>query len=190
MTNSLLLIDFVNEISKPQGKFPEVCYDYLCQNNILDKANAALDLARSLDWKILWVPLGFSKDYSDLPSDSKIFRDVPLRSALQRGTWGTQIAQPLVPLPNEPVFEKQTISPFYNQNMVRYINENAISTLYLVGATTDMAILSTCRDAHDLGLSAVILEDACAAKDKNTHLNAIKCAKVTAEISSTSEALK
>lgn len=185
--SALVIIDVINEIAHSDGKFPEVCLDYVQKAGVIPKVREAVSRARNAELLVIWVTLEFDGDYSNVPSYSRVFEEVSDRGALRAGSWGASIVDELDPFPSELILSKSTISPFRSTELESALRDFQVNDVFLCGITTDMAILSTSRDCHDLGFSCTVLEDACGARDMKTHENALKCIGVCASISSLSE---
>jgi Amidases related to nicotinamidase len=86
--------------------------------------------------------------------DSLFYRDSPGGVAFQPWTQ---------PLPDEPVFEKMTDTAFIHTGLHRYLIDNDLHRLVVVGFTTPHGISSTVRLGAELGFNITVVEDATAA---------------------------
>lgn len=59
------------------------------------------------------------------------------------------------------VFEKTAFSAFKAKSFKRFLERNAISTLYLCGINTDACVLATAFDGFDLGYEIVVVRELC-----------------------------
>ncbi len=169
MSNTLLLsIDFINDIVHPEGKIASVAAE-VSQHAVLDCANQALALARQNQILCAHVVVGFSSHYIECPQASPVFGRAPQLGALQLGQWGTQIHDALQVLADEPLIIKHRVSAFYNTDLETILRANRVDTLVLMGVSTQMAIETTAREAHDRDYQVVILSDACAAANQQVH---------------------
>lgn len=169
MSNTLLLsIDFINDIVHPDGKIASVAAE-VKQNQVLAHANQALQLARQNQIRCAHVIVGFREQYDECPKTSPIFGKAPQVGALRLGQWGAEIHSALDIVASEPVIIKHRVSAFYNTDLETILRANQIDTLVLMGVSTQMAIETTSREAHDRDYRVVVLSDACAAADQQAH---------------------
>jgi nicotinamidase-related amidase len=186
---ALLVLDLINEITHPDGAYPEVCLAQLTERGVLGRAAAAIDRARARDVPVIYVVLGFAPGYPDWPANSPLFSEVRSREALVLGTWSTQVHDDLEPAATEPVVVKRRVSPFLGTQLDLLLREQAVDTLLLVGATTDLVVLSTAREAHDRGYRVEVLADATATSTQDLHAAALTLISRTARVTTVDEAL-
>ncbi|MCF6264692.1 MAG: cysteine hydrolase [Xanthomonadales bacterium] len=70
------------------------------------------------------------------------------------------------PLHGEIQFRKSVNSAFVDTELEKYLRENKISSLVIVGLTTDHCVSATTRMASDLGFSVTLINDATAAFER------------------------
>jgi nicotinamidase-related amidase len=85
--------------------------------------------------------------------------DSPLRPDLP----GVAIKPEAAPLPGETLFQKHVNAAFVGTDLERYLRENGITSVVVVGLTTDHCVSSTARLAGDLGFETFVVADATAA---------------------------
>jgi nicotinamidase-related amidase len=177
---ALLVLDLINEITHPEGRYPEVCLDQVNERGVLDRAAEAIGRARAAGIPVIFVVVGFSAGYPDWSPVSPLFAEVRDGERLLLGSWGTEVNDRLKPLPDEPVIAKRRLSPFYG---------TGLDALLRTGTTTELAVLSTARDAHDRDYHVFVLEDATATSDAVTQEAAIRLIARTATVTSVEEVL-
>jgi ureidoacrylate peracid hydrolase len=62
------------------------------------------------------------------------------------------------------------------------LRANQVKRLYLAGVSTDLAIQTTAREAHDRDYHLTILQDACGAASMEEHLTTLNQLKKIADI--------
>lgn len=60
----------------------------------------------------------------------------------------------------EPVFVKETSSAFASTKLKRYLDDNAVSEVVVIGAVAGFCINSTVRHGADLGVKMTVVKDA------------------------------
>lgn len=176
MKPCLLVIDFINEIVHENGKAPSSA-DYVKTYDVISKANQAIQIARSHGSLIIFVKVAFSPEYFELPGHSPLFSKALSKDAFKIGDWGTEFYEHLDYKKTDAMFIKPRVSAFYATPLEAFLRAKQIDTLFLCGVSTNNAIQSTARDAHDRDYQVIVLQDACGAKDKHTHENSITLLK-------------
>ena len=84
--------------------------------------------------------------------------DSPLRPDLP----GNEFKDEAKPLPGEMVFAKSVNSAFIGTTLEKYLRENNIESLVIVGLTTDHCVSTSTRMARNLGFDVTLISDATA----------------------------
>ena len=87
-------------------------------------------------------------------------------SPLQAGMPGNDFKDEAQPLPGEKRFTKSVNSAFIGTNLGEDLLESGISSLVIVGLTTDHCISTSTRMAANLGFDVTLVSDATAAFDR------------------------
>jgi nicotinamidase-related amidase len=85
--------------------------------------------------------------------------DSPLRPELP----GVEIKPEAAPLEGEPLFQKHVNAAFVGTGLEGFLRDNGITSVVVVGLTTDHCVSSTARLAGDLGFETYVVADATAA---------------------------
>lgn len=169
---ALLLLDFINDIANPNGKIASSA-PYIVKYDIINKVNTAIHIARQKGILVLPIKVGFSSNYVECPSTSPIFNRIKQLQALELNTWGTEFLTELNIEETDPVIVKHRISALYATSLEAILHANEIKYLYISGVSTDMAVQTTARDAHDRDYTVTIIEDTCAAGNEKLHNDTI-----------------
>ncbi|MEU4108086.1 cysteine hydrolase family protein [Streptomyces sp. NPDC048208] len=188
-TPALLVLDLVNEIAHPDGKYNDVCLDQIESRGVLGHARRAIDHAREQGIPVVYVVVGFSEGLADWPPTSPLFAEAADGDRLILGTWGTEVHDSLKPEAHEQVIAKRRVNPFLGTHLELLLRSYGVNTLLLTGVTTDLVILSTAREAHDLDFRVEVLEDATATSSPELHEAALTLLRRTAEVTTVDEAL-
>lgn len=78
---------------------------------------------------------------------------------LEPGSTGFNIHAKISPGNGDLIIEKSTPDSFLNTSLQSVINEQSISTIYVVGNQTDFCVDTTCRSAWAKGLNVVLVGD-------------------------------
>ena len=80
------------------------------------------------------------------------------------------------------IITKHRISAFYATSLEAFLRANQIQHLILTGVSTDMAVQTTARDAHDRDYLVSIVSDACGSGSMDSHLSTLKELKQIASV--------
>lgn len=80
-----------------------------------------------------------------------------------------EILDEIKPLPGELVINKRTSSAFNSSPIDAVLRTMKIEYCLFSGVSTQMCVESTGRDASDRGYKGVIIDDACATHDEESH---------------------
>ena len=81
---------------------------------------------------------------------------------------GAELKDGFSPLPGEPLIEKRVNSAFIGTNLEYRVRAQAVKTVVICGLTTPHCVSTTTRMAANLGFSATVVHDACAAFARNS----------------------
>ncbi|GGY21462.1 cysteine hydrolase family protein [Paludibacterium paludis] len=164
----LLTIDYINDICHADGKIPN-CAEMVARHHVIDKANMAIAHARQLGIPIAHVKVGFQPNYANCPAHSPVFGKAPDYGVLKLGDWGTEFLAGLDVRDEDFVIVKSRIGVFYNTQLETLLRARGISHLVLAGVSTNHAVESAARDAHDRDYRVTVLGDACATASDAVH---------------------
>lgn len=147
MTNvALLVIDVQKGLDDPSlGK----------RNNPAAESNIAALLSA---WRKHELPIVHVQHCSVEP-------DSPLRPERP----GNAIKDEAQPLPGEALFRKSVNSAFAGTGLEQHLRERAVSSLVIVGLTTDHCVSASTRSASDLGFDVTLISDATATFEREGH---------------------
>ena len=171
---ALVFIEFQDEWLAPEA--------FLYQQLVLDKpafraavANAArvLQAAREQGWAIVHAGLDMRSDpqYRLFAGGKNL---MGLRAAIPKaGTWiaqGAKFTPPFIPQENEyQSLGRSGASVLKNSTLDAYLRNNRLDTVIFMGFATHVCVESSLREAHDMGLNAWVVDDACAAFTVEQH---------------------
>lgn len=81
-------------------------------------------------------------------------------SPMHIGAPAQRVMPGVEPLGGEPIFIKNTSSPFASTGMENYLRHNHIETLVVTGAVAGYCVNTTVRVGSDLGFKMVVVRDA------------------------------
>ena len=129
------------------------------RNNLDAESNIALLLS---EWRKNELPIIHIRHCSVEPNS-------PLRSELP----GNEFKEEAQPLPQEKQFSKSVNSAFIGTELEKYLQEHDISSLVVVGLTTDHCVSTSTRMAANLGFNVTLISDATATFDREGYDGAL-----------------
>lgn len=172
---TLVCIDFINEIVDPSGKLAAKGYaDFVQRHATLDALSRRQVSLRDFGGRVIHVHLGFAEDYADCPSASPLLSGACGAGILRQGTKSTAIHEQVRAKSGDIVLVKKRISAFHGTALEVILRSIGAHTLTIAGVSTDLAVQSAARDAHDRDFAVQIAEDSCAAANDDEHRRAIE----------------
>ena len=183
MSDALIALHFQNDICHPDGAIPfSLNRNTPEAETFLAASRKALSAARRKQWTIAHIHIGFAKDYSDLPRNSRLFRKAEEFQAVKRGSWGAAPFKGFEARPGEIVITRPCNSAFYNTALEAKLRRRKVDTLHVMGMATQFSVESTVRAASDMNYRVVILADCCASADMDAHRASLKTLAMLADI--------
>ncbi len=142
-------------------------------------AKRILEACRRKGYDIIHVKLEAPK--ADPRYTAKVNRRIGL--ILPPGSPEAEFIEDVKPQGDELVLTKTSGSAFTGTNLDCILRNMDIDSIILVGFLTDECIAATAYDAADIGYNVLLVEDACATHERETHetyINVVKdmCLKV------------
>ena len=174
---ALLILDVQNELVDPKGKVGSQGFAKVVETRqLLPKIAGLLAAFRAQSLPVAFVNVGFRADYADAISRSSRLEHLKKINGIVIGTWGTEFPEAIRPLPSEIVHTKRAVNPFYNTQLLTWLQRQGVDTVALTGCYTHMVVDSAARYADDAGLFVKVIEDCCASPDPELHR--IECEKI------------
>lgn len=147
-----------------------------CCDVVIPNIGKLIDLFREEHREILYLRLcGRKTDRSDLhrffretweQGTSLGFDDVyPLFSDTM-----ADVIEEIAPAAEDHIFNKTTFSPFSSTGIMEHLRALGITRLVFTGLATSQCVETTARDASDMGIEIIHIEDAQADYDESTHM--------------------
>ena len=174
---ALLILDVQNELVDAKGKVGSQGFAKVVETRqLLPKIAGLLAAFRAQSLPVAFVNVGFRADYADAISRSSRLEHLKKINGIVIGTWGTEFPEAIQPLPSEIVHTKRAVNPFYNTQLLTWLQRQDVDTVALTGCYTHMVVDSAARHGDDAGFIVKVLEDCCASPDPELHR--IECEKI------------
>jgi nicotinamidase-related amidase len=167
---AFLVLDMQNDIADPKGKIgAHGIAQVVEKRGLVQNIRRVQDKMRAKGQPVVFVRVGFREDYRDALSRSARLAKLKQAKACVLGTWGTEFLESIAPLPDEMIYTKRAVNPFFNTALLAWLRHQGVDTLALSGIYTHMVVDSTARYADDAGFVVKVLEDCCASPDAELH---------------------
>lgn len=189
--SALLLLDFQRDVCAPGGRMlspdPEVQARFAAA---IATAATILAAARAARLRTIHVRHAFAPGHPELLGlrhRTGMQRYMIGQGAFVDGAPGSEIVAPLVPIAGEAVLRKTTISPFASTDLGERLAAAGVETVVLTGFVTHYVVYTTAVAASDLGLRVVVVRDACASANPETHATVLSVLGPIAELRDAAE---
>ena len=158
---ALIIIDMQNDFVREKGFLHKLGFDLHLAQAIIPSIRRLAEVAREKGMPVVYVMLVLEPGYVDaaLPLDTKFpeARQIPF---VVKGTWGSQIADELIPQEGDYVITKKGYSSFHGTPLDRLLRNLGVDTLILAGVMTDTCVENAIREAVCLGYNIIEVADA------------------------------
>jgi len=144
MTQALLIIDIQRDY------FPGGAYPLVAPEAAAEVAGRVLAAYRNSDAPVIHV---------------QHLWDAPDATFMRPGTQGIEIHPAVTPKPGELVITKTEPNSFIGTDLEAELRSRGVTDLAIAGMMSSMCVDSTTRAAAELGFTATVVHDACAAPD-------------------------
>jgi nicotinamidase-related amidase len=139
---------------------------------LLGRVGAAIADVRARGGHVGWVRVAFDDaDFDAIPGSSVMasLLTPESRAAMHADAPTSQIDVRLSPQPHDVAVRKTRVGAFTTTDLDRQLRDRGVTTLLLAGISTSGVVLSTVREAMDRDYRIVVLNDACADPEPETH---------------------
>jgi nicotinamidase-related amidase len=171
--SALCVIDLQNDLIHSEGKLA-ACSKMAIETRLIENANTAIFAARSKGYPIIFIRVGFSANYAECSITSPLFTYIKQMQGLQLDTWGAELHQQLDIQPEDIIVTKHRVGAFYATSLPAILTAKQIQHLMLCGVSTDFAVQTIAREAHDRDYQVSVIQDACAASHREEHRNTLQ----------------
>jgi len=157
---ALMVIDMQNDFSDSAGKMPANKQEL---NKIIPIINNVYRVFKQNDKPSVVI----------LNEWTNPLRGMFFGFAGKKGTWGGAFNKKII-MPNGITFSKNTPSAFSNKELVEFLKNNKITTLYVAGVKADQCVLATLKDGKKRGYTMCAIVDGIAADNEKNREKAFR----------------
>jgi nicotinamidase-related amidase len=134
----------------------------------IPNASKVVEFARTQQFLIIHVGLGFSEGHPEIPDTNPAFARAKQNNLFVNCTASAEFHSSIA-RPQELVVYKQRIGAFSENQLHLILRSRGIENLVFFGISTSGITLSTLRRAFDLDFRCVVIKDACFDADPEVH---------------------
>jgi nicotinamidase/pyrazinamidase len=161
MKRALLVVDMIEDFVHEGGAL----YCGPSMGRIVPVIQAELSRARTANEPVVYLT------DNHLPDDAE-FKIFPPHAIA--GSEGAEIVPELAPSKDDVVIPKRRYSGFFGTDLDITLRERGVDTLRLVGDCTNICVLYTAADAHNLGYAVEVVERGVTSFDEEAHGDALR----------------
>lgn len=136
------------------------------KEDLFSSLQQAIDNARKNNIPVIYVVVGFRKDYPEVSSANKMFTNITSSGRNMDEESSYKVAAEVAPQNGELVVIKKRVSAFSGSDLEVILRAKEIKHLVLTGVATSGVVLSTLREAADKDFRLTVLSDCCADRDE------------------------
>jgi nicotinamidase-related amidase len=106
--------------------------------------------------------------------DQKVADPNQLKPRRLHGSFGWQLLEPFKPGENDVVIDKRRPTMFIGNEFETILNNRGLSTVVMIGCTTDGGVEATVRDGHNRGYFMIVVRDCVGTYTEEGHHAALK----------------
>lgn len=141
-------------------------------DTLVNRVGATVSEARAHGSHVGWVRVAFTDaDFDAIPAHSVMARQAApgQREAFHADAPTSSIHPRLEPRPEDVTVRKTRMGAFTTTDLDQQLRRRGVDTLLLAGFSTSGVVLSTVREGLDRDYRILVLADACADPDPETH---------------------
>lgn len=139
------------------------------KENLFSSLKTAIHAARKNNIPVIYVVVGFRKNYPEVSSANKMFTNISGSGRKLDNENHYEVANEVAPQEGELVVNKKRVSAFTGSDLEVILRAKEIKHLVLSGVATSGVVLSTLREAADKDYKLTVLSDCCADRDEEVH---------------------
>lgn len=136
---------------------------------LTNSINKAIQTARSKNIPVIYVVIGFRKDYPEASPENKMFSTLKGSGRNFDNEEAARVHPSVAPQTGDIIVTKKRVSAFTGSDLEVVLRSKGIKHIVLTGIATSGVVLSTLREASDKDFRITVLADCCADMDEEVH---------------------
>ncbi len=167
---AVLALHWQVNVIKPEGFFGGMLAEPVARSGVVDRAAGFHAAARSVGAQLVFTRFTVPEKGSSLVRNTGFMRAVgDAQEAFRPNAPGAQLIPEMSELATGAhVADNQKLSGLAGNNVVRWLLDRSISTVYVTGVATNLTVEQTARHGTDLGFTVYVVSDCVTAGDDRT----------------------
>ncbi|HEX4257054.1 MAG TPA: cysteine hydrolase [Streptosporangiaceae bacterium] len=168
---AVLALHWQVNVIKPDGFFGGMLAEPVARSGVIDRAVEFHDAARNAGAQLVFTRFTVPEKGSSLVRNTAFMRSVgDAQESFRPDAPGTQIIPEMVGLTQDAhVSDNQKLSGLAGNDVVRWLLDRSLSTVFITGVATNLTVEQTARHGTDLGLTVYVVSDCVTAADETIH---------------------
>ena len=164
---AVLALHWQVNVVKPEGFFGGMLAEPVARSGVVDRAAGFHAAARSVGAQLVFTRFTVPEKGSSLVRNTGFMRAVGnAQEAFRPNAPGAQLIPEMSELATGAhVADNQKLSGLAGNNVVRWLLDRSISTVYVTGVATNLTVEQTARHGTDLGFTVYVVSDCVTAAD-------------------------
>ena len=169
---AVLALHWQVNVIKPEGFFGGMLGAPVARSGVVGRAVEFHAAARAAGAELVFTRFTVPGDGGSLIRNTAFMRAVgDAQEMFRPGAPGAQLIPEMSELASAAlVADNQKLSGLAGNNVVRWLLDRAISTVFITGVATNLTVEQTARHGTDLGFTVYVVGDCVTAVDEATHL--------------------
>ena len=167
---AVLALHWQVNVIKPEGFFGGMLGEPVARSGVVGRAVQFHEAARSVGAQLVFTRFTMPEKEGSLVRNTAFMRAVgDAQEAFRPDARGTQLIPEMAELAiGAHVADNQKLSGLAGSNVVRWLLDRSISTVYITGVATNLTVEQTARHGADLGFTVYVVSDCVTAADDRT----------------------
>ena len=168
---AVLALHWQVNVIKPEGFFGGMLAEPVARSGVVDRAVDFHAAARGAGAQLVFTRFTVPEKGGSLVRNTAFMRSVgDAQESFRPGAPGAQLIPEMAEVAQgAKVADNQKLSGLAGNDVVRWLLDRQISTVFITGVATNLTVEQTARHGTDLGLTVYVVSDCVTAADEATH---------------------
>jgi biuret amidohydrolase len=168
---AVLALHWQVNVIKPEGFFGGMLAEPVARSGVIGRAAEFHGAAREAGAQLVFTRFTVPGKGSSLVRNTAFMRSVgDAQESFRPDAPGAQIIPEMADLAQDAhVSDNQKLSGLAGNDVVRWLLDRSLSTVFITGVATNLTVEQTARHGTDLGLTVYVISDCVTAADQATH---------------------
>jgi biuret amidohydrolase len=168
---AVLALHWQVNVIKPEGFFGGMLAEPVARSGVVDRAAEFHAAARGAGAELVFTRFTVPVKGSSLIGNTEFMRAVgAAQDSFRPDAPGAQLIPEMAEVAQGAhIADNQKLSGLAGNNVVRWLLDRSISTVFVTGVATNLTVEQTARHGTDLGLTVYVVSDCVAAADESVH---------------------